>query len=41
MPGEIEFNLEAKRLKEGIPLANDVFADLGRLAERYEVSKLI
>ncbi|KYZ75665.1 lactate dehydrogenase [Anaerosporomusa subterranea] len=41
MPGEIEFNLEAKRLKEGIPLANDVLADLGRLAERYEVSKLI
>jgi LDH2 family malate/lactate/ureidoglycolate dehydrogenase len=41
LPGEIEFNLEAKRLAEGIPLAADVIEDLNRLGERYGVGRLI
>jgi LDH2 family malate/lactate/ureidoglycolate dehydrogenase len=40
LPGEIEFNLEAKRKGEGISLPANVLADLDKLAERYGVPKL-
>ncbi|HSB79391.1 MAG TPA: Ldh family oxidoreductase [Candidatus Methylomirabilis sp.] len=40
LPGEIEFNLEAKRRVEGIPLAMDVIETLNRLGERHGVGKL-
>jgi LDH2 family malate/lactate/ureidoglycolate dehydrogenase len=41
LPGEIEFNLEAKRRAEGIPLSANVVAGLDQLAERYRVPKLL
>jgi LDH2 family malate/lactate/ureidoglycolate dehydrogenase len=40
LPGEIEFNLEAKRRAEGIPLATDVIEALDRLGERHGVGRL-
>jgi len=40
LPGEIEFNLEAKRREEGIPLAIDVIEELNCLGERYDVGKI-
>jgi LDH2 family malate/lactate/ureidoglycolate dehydrogenase len=40
LPGEIEFNLEAKRRAEGIPLSANVVAGLDQLAERYAVPKV-
>jgi LDH2 family malate/lactate/ureidoglycolate dehydrogenase len=40
LPGEIEFNCEAKRRVEGIPLAPHVIEDLDRLGERYGVGRL-
>lgn len=41
LPGEIEFNLEARRRVEGIPLAMDVIETLNRLGERHGVGKLL
>jgi LDH2 family malate/lactate/ureidoglycolate dehydrogenase len=40
LPGEIEFNLEAKRRADGIPLATDVIETLNRLGERHGVGQL-
>jgi LDH2 family malate/lactate/ureidoglycolate dehydrogenase len=40
LPGEIEFNLAAKRKVEGIPLSVNVIAGLQGLAERYGVPAL-
>jgi LDH2 family malate/lactate/ureidoglycolate dehydrogenase len=41
LPGEIEFNLEAKRRMEGIPLSTKVLAELQNLAQKYGVSEKI
>jgi LDH2 family malate/lactate/ureidoglycolate dehydrogenase len=40
MPGEIEFNLNDKRMKEGIPLDEEVVRSLNAVASRYGVSPL-
>jgi LDH2 family malate/lactate/ureidoglycolate dehydrogenase len=40
LPGEIEFQCEAKRRLEGIPLAPHVIEGLNRLGERYGVGTL-
>lgn len=40
LPGEIEFNLEAKRRADGIPLATDVIETLNRLGEGHGVGRL-
>jgi LDH2 family malate/lactate/ureidoglycolate dehydrogenase len=37
LPGEIEANTEAERRERGVPLSPDVWADLGREAERAGV----
>jgi LDH2 family malate/lactate/ureidoglycolate dehydrogenase len=41
LPGEIEFNLEAKRRAEGIPLSPKVIAELQDLARKYGVTENI
>jgi LDH2 family malate/lactate/ureidoglycolate dehydrogenase len=41
LPGEIEFNLEAKRRMEGIPLSTKVLAELQNLAQKYGVPEKI
>jgi LDH2 family malate/lactate/ureidoglycolate dehydrogenase len=40
MPGEIEFDLAARRAKEGIPLAEEVVRNLNALAERFNTVRL-
>jgi LDH2 family malate/lactate/ureidoglycolate dehydrogenase len=40
LPGEIEFNCEAKRRQEGIPLPNHVIETLNRLGERHGVGRI-
>jgi LDH2 family malate/lactate/ureidoglycolate dehydrogenase len=40
MPGEIEFNLGRKRMKEGIPVEEEVVRSLNAVAARYGVSPL-
>lgn len=37
LPGEIEWNLEEKRRREGIPVPEEVLAELRALGERYRV----
>ena len=41
LPGEIEFDLEAKCLAEGVPLTADVVEELNRLGERHGAGRLI
>ena len=40
MPGEIEFDLAARREREGVPLAEEVARNLNALAERFKTSRL-
>lgn len=37
LPGEIEWNMEERRLKEGIPLPQEVFKELQALSERFGI----
>lgn len=40
MPGEIEFDLAARRRQEGVPLAEEVARNLNALAERFKTGRL-
>lgn len=40
MPGEIEFDLAARREREGVPLAEEVARNLNALAERFKTVRL-
>lgn len=40
MPGEIEFDLAARREREGVPLAEEVARNLNALAERFNTVRL-
>ena len=40
LPGEIEFNLAARRTREGIPLEDAVVQNLNNLAARYHAGRL-
>lgn len=40
LPGEIEYNLADKRMKEGIPIDESVIETLNSLANRYGISNL-
>lgn len=41
VPGDPERIMESERIKNGIPLMNSVFEDLGYLADRFKISPLI
>jgi LDH2 family malate/lactate/ureidoglycolate dehydrogenase len=40
MPGEIELDLAARRMQEGVPLAEEVARNLNALAERFNTTRL-
>jgi LDH2 family malate/lactate/ureidoglycolate dehydrogenase len=40
LPGEIEFNIEEKRMQSGIPISENVLVDLRNLAETLQVPTL-
>jgi LDH2 family malate/lactate/ureidoglycolate dehydrogenase len=40
MPGEIEYDLAARREREGVPLAEEVARNLNALAERFNTTRL-
>ena len=40
MPGEIEYLASAKRMKEGIPLEEEVIRSLNTVAARYGAAQL-
>jgi LDH2 family malate/lactate/ureidoglycolate dehydrogenase len=40
LPGEIEFDLAARRAREGVPLAEEVVRNLNALAGRFKTARL-
>lgn len=40
LPGEIEFDLAARRMREGVPLAEEVARNLNALADRFNTVRL-
>jgi LDH2 family malate/lactate/ureidoglycolate dehydrogenase len=40
LPGEIEFDLAARRTREGVPLAEEVARNLNALADRFNTVRL-